>query len=86
MSEVVFSTDDPDPLADIDLNALTVSGDLCGSDLDGSGDVDTEDILSLLAAWGPCRPGPKCQADLDASGAVAFRDLLGLLSTWGECP
>ena len=54
----------------------------CPADFDGSGAVDTDDLLSLLAAWGPCGD---CPEDLDDSGAVDTDDLLGLLAAWGLC-
>lgn len=53
-----------------------------GPDLDGDGDVDFSDLLTLLAAWGECAPESDCPADLDASGGVGFADLLMLLSDW----
>lgn len=49
-------------------------------DLDGDGDVDFSDLLTLLSAWGPC--GATCPGDLDMSGAVDFADVLTLLSAW----
>jgi hypothetical protein len=53
-------------------------------DLDGDGDVDTGDLLALLAAWGPCPPLPEaCPADLDGDGNVGTGDLLILLGNWG---
>ena len=53
-------------------------------DLDGDGTVDADDLLALLAAWGPCpNPGEPCQADLDGDGEVGTSDLLILLANWG---
>jgi len=59
----------------IDMLPAAASGDL-----DSDGDVDFNDLLALLAAWGDCAGG--CPADLDASGEVAFGDLLILLANW----
>jgi len=55
----------------------------CPGDFDGSGVVDSSDLLVLLSAWGPC---PGCPEDLDDSGAVDSSDLLILLGSWGACP
>jgi hypothetical protein len=55
------------------------AGEPCVADIDGSGAVDTDDLLELLAAWGP-NGGP---ADLDNSGSVDVNDLLLLLEDWG---
>lgn len=49
-------------------------------DVDGDGDVDTQDLLQMLAAWGPC--GASCVEDLDNNGTVGIGDLLMLLSNW----
>lgn len=55
----------------------------CPEDLDDSGGVDLGDLLTLLAAWGPCAD---CPADLDGDGRVGLADLLAVLSAWGACP
>jgi hypothetical protein len=56
----------------------------CTADLDGSGAVDTTDLLILLAVWGDCERG--CLgADIDEDGTVDVADLLMLLRAWGPC-
>jgi len=53
-------------------------------DLDGNGTVGVNDLLSLLAAWGPCPDSPApCTADIDGDGSVNVTDLLTLLANWG---
>ena len=56
--------------------------DPCREDLDGSGEVGFDDLLQLLAAWGPC---PDCPEDLNDDDEVGFDDLLRLLAAWGAC-
>ncbi|MEC7195868.1 MAG: GC-type dockerin domain-anchored protein, partial [Planctomycetota bacterium] len=53
----------------------------CVADIDQSGSVDFDDLLTLLSAWDSNDPA----ADLDGSGMVEFNDLLTLLSAYGEC-
>lgn len=60
---------------------LTPISDAVVGDLDGDGVVTFNDLLVLLAAWGPCDNGG-CPADLDGSGDVGFADLLILLANW----
>ncbi|HRQ76554.1 MAG TPA: hypothetical protein PK098_11610 [Phycisphaerales bacterium] len=55
----------------------------CPADLNNSGAVDVQDLLMLLAAWGPC---VGCPADLNGSNVVDVQDLLLLLAAWGPCP
>lgn len=56
----------------------------CTADLTGDDVVNVSDLLSMLAAWGPCS-GP-CYADINADGSVDVLDLLLMLSAWGPCP
>jgi len=48
-------------------------------DINGDGTISFEDLLALLAAWGPCNGGP---ADLDGDGTVGFLDLLLFIQLW----
>ena len=49
------------------------------ADVNADGAVSTDDLLQLLATWGPC---PGCPTDLDGDGAVNVSDLLGVLAAW----
>ena len=62
------------------VNGLTCFDDGCDGDVDGSGDVNFDDILAVLAAWGPC---DGCPEDLDDDDDVDFDDLLVVLSNYG---
>jgi glucose/arabinose dehydrogenase len=48
-------------------------------DLDCDGIVGINDLLQLLAAWGPCAG---CPEDLTGDGEVGIKDLLLLLAAW----
>jgi hypothetical protein len=52
----------------------------CPADFDGDGDVDTADLLYLLAAWGTP------DGDVDGDNDTDTADLLALLAAWGDCP
>jgi endonuclease/exonuclease/phosphatase family metal-dependent hydrolase len=53
----------------------------CAGDINGSGVVDVQDFLWLLAAWGD----PGGAADINGDGIVDVRDFLDLLAFWGPC-
>jgi hypothetical protein len=48
-------------------------------DLDGDCAVGVNDLLAVLAAWGPCE---SCPEDLDGDGLVGLDDLLRILGDW----
>ncbi|MCH2148545.1 MAG: S8 family serine peptidase [Phycisphaerales bacterium] len=56
--------------------------DPCPADIDGNGSVGVDDLLALIANWGPCTG---CAGDFDESGAVGVDDLLLLIGSWGPC-
>ena len=49
-------------------------------DLNGDGVVEVNDLLVIIAAWGPC--SGDCPADLSGDGIVDVSDILLLLSYW----
>jgi hypothetical protein len=51
----------------------------CPLDLDGSGQVDFGDILSVLTAWGTP------EGDVDEDGTTGFSDVLAILAGFGDC-
>jgi plastocyanin len=53
----------------------------CIEDRDGSGIVDGEDLLVVLANWGGADPA----GDVDGDGVVDGADLLQVLGAWGPC-
>jgi hypothetical protein len=56
----------------------------CPPDQDGDGDVDVNDLVALVTAWGPCEGF--CPADLTFDGEVDPEDLAAVLNAWGPCP
>ncbi|MFK7960316.1 MAG: DNRLRE domain-containing protein [Phycisphaerales bacterium] len=56
----------------------------CPGDADGDGAVDFDDILAVLAGFGPCPPG-SCPGDVDGDTEVSFADLLVVLAAFGPC-
>ena len=51
------------------------------ADLDADGDVDVDDLLAVINAWGACASS-ECAADINGSGAVDVDDLLMVLNAW----
>ena len=63
------------------------AGPICAGDVAGvsPGAVDVQDLLAILAAWGPC-PDP-CPEDVtNNDNVVDVLDLLHVLANWGLCP
>ncbi len=56
--------------------------DTCPADLNGDAVIDFNDLVQLLAAWGPC---DDCPEDINSDGGVGLQDLLAVLSVWGPC-
>ena len=56
----------------------------CLADINLSNAVDTDDLLAMIAAWGPCE-STDCRSDLNWDGIVNTDDLLELLAAWGPC-
>ncbi|MDG1838654.1 MAG: FG-GAP repeat protein [Phycisphaerales bacterium] len=54
----------------------------CSGDLDGDVDVDVNDLLAIINAWGPCTG---CLEDIDGNGIVGADDLLEVIGAWGWC-
>lgn len=54
----------------------------CPGDIDGDSHVGVDDLLALIAAWGPCTG---CSEDLDGDDHVGVDDLLALIAAWGPC-
>jgi len=58
----------------------------CPADLDEDGEVDVEDLLLLLQAWGTCPIGSLCiESVVCPDQTVDTQDLLALLGSWGDC-
>ncbi len=46
------------------------------ADTDRDGDVDLDDLLAVLSAWGPCANCSWCPADVDGDRMIGFQDLI----------
>ena len=65
-------------------NFLFEAGEACDGDVDGDGVIGFDDLVDVLAAFGPCGAGA-CPSDINGDGVVAFDDVVTLLSAWGPC-
>jgi hypothetical protein len=54
-------------------------------DLNGTGTVDVDDLLTVINNWGPCDTPDKCAGDATGNGVVDVDDLLNVLNNWGPC-
>jgi hypothetical protein len=53
----------------------------CDADYDGDGQVDVDDLIGIILAWGTDDPA----ADLDGDGVVDVGDLQTVITDWGPC-
>ena len=70
---------------------LLVPIDDCPADIDNSGAVNVNDLLTVIAGWGPCpAPPAMCPGNIINSGTSAnqvdVNDLLAVITSWGACP
>ncbi|MHC4415764.1 MAG: hypothetical protein ACYS0G_10810 [Planctomycetota bacterium] len=68
---------------DYDQDDSDCAADPCPWDLTDDGFVGINDLLILLANWGP---NPGHPADFNGDDFVGINDLLVLLANWGNCP
>jgi hypothetical protein len=52
-------------------------------DANGDGVVDTNDLLLIIAGWGPCPPAP-CPGDVNGDGFIGADDILLAIAHWGN--
>lgn len=57
--------------------------DTCPCDLNRDGFVNNDDVLEIVANWGPCSG---CRCDLNNDGYVNYDDVLMICANWGPCP
>jgi uncharacterized membrane protein len=53
------------------------------SDITFDAQVDTDDLIALILAWGACPQAAPCPADIVGNGAVDSDDLVQLILDWG---
>jgi hypothetical protein len=58
---------------------------VCASDTDDSGEVDVEDIIQVILAWG-CDAGcDTCDGDTNGDATTDAEDLMNVIANWGPC-
>jgi hypothetical protein len=59
----------------------------CLGDVNNSGAVDGDDLITVILGWGFCSFFPlPCPGDANGSGAVDADDLIAVIVNWGDCP
>ncbi|MDP7006548.1 MAG: hypothetical protein QF718_10115 [Phycisphaerales bacterium] len=67
--------------ASTECSDLDVCVSNCPEDLDGDGQINVNDLLSVVGDWGMT----DSDADLDGNGTVDTPDLLAVIASWGPC-
>ncbi len=57
---------------------------VCPADVNGDGQIDINDLVMLIGAWGPCPVNVACPADINGDGFVNTVDLLRLIADWNN--
>jgi hypothetical protein len=58
---------------------------LCPADVNGSGAVDIDDLLTVINAWGSTGTPGTVPGDVNQSGTTDIDDLLLVINAWGNC-
>jgi hypothetical protein len=57
--------------------------DPIAGDADGDGQVDVDDLIAVMLAWGPCPAPPEtCLEDVNVDGQVNVDDLVIVILNW----
>lgn len=54
------------------------------ADVTGDCVIGFDDVLAVLAGWGPCEDPGDCPADVNQDGTVGFDDVLEVLAAWTQ--
>jgi hypothetical protein len=59
----------------------------CPGDITCDRQVDVDDLIAVITAWGPCPQPcpPACRADVDQTCGVDVDDLITVIVRWGPC-
>ncbi len=63
----------------IDSEVTATSDHSIPGDVNGDGVVNTDDLLAVIAAFGPCE---ECPEDLDGDGVVGVGEILTIIDNW----
>jgi len=70
--------------APVDMDVVILSlGALKTGDLNHDGVVNVQDLLGVIAQWGPCPPPTLCSGDVTSNGVINVEDLLLVIANWG---
>jgi hypothetical protein len=64
---------------------VTISAPCIGDITGSNGQVDADDLVAVILAWGPCASCSDCPADVDDTCAVDADDLVAVILNWGPC-
>ena len=78
-SRAVIGADRDDPAGGESGSAYVFNVDLCPADLDGDGVVDSEDLVTVITAWGTSA------GDVTDDGMTDTADLVAVIVSWGQC-